>query len=275
MKKPGALASGYLVRRTSVFQYQPHDGDAVLGGHVVGAPSGVPAKILRIKESGRGKYRITRYLVEVDYAGRQWLAWIDPDNFSEAKQNPRKRRRMRKNPDDVTIQVVGSRVELHPGTDAWMRGDRYGEVIGTTRDKRRYKVRMDKSGKMLKVSPNNIYNIIGPAKNPKRRTRVQRRARVMRGSRGVIARLRFKPSRVKRGHLARTKENAYRRMMKTRRNPTARRASFVVSVRHGGEKDWRKNFHQIAAFNSKVQALDYARALARMNRRATIKVEKR
>lgn len=66
---------------------------------------------------------------------------------------------------------------------------------------------------------------------------------------------------------------AKRKAKKARVNPTTHRAKFIVSVRHGGEKDWRKNFHQIAAFMSKVQALDYARALARMNKRATIKVE--
>ena len=26
--------------------------------------------------------------------------------------------------------TVGDRVELHPGTDLWMRGARYGEVVG-------------------------------------------------------------------------------------------------------------------------------------------------
>lgn len=25
--------------------------------------------------------------------------------------------------------MVGKRVELHPGTDAWMMGDRYGEIV--------------------------------------------------------------------------------------------------------------------------------------------------
>lgn len=39
---------------------------------------------------------------------------------------------------------VGDRVELHPATDLWMRGAKYGTVVGTslTRDDR-VKVRLD------------------------------------------------------------------------------------------------------------------------------------
>lgn len=40
---------------------------------------------------------------------------------------------------------VGDRVELHPGTDLWMRGARYGTVVGlslTPAD--RVRVRLDK-----------------------------------------------------------------------------------------------------------------------------------
>lgn len=51
---------------------------------------------------------------------------------------------------------VGHRVELHPGTDAWMRGDRYGEVIGFARSKRGgevdlARVKMDTSGRTLRA----------------------------------------------------------------------------------------------------------------------------
>jgi hypothetical protein len=45
------------------------------------------------------------------------------------------------------------RVELHPATDRWMMGDRYGTVI---KDERKgetwvYTVKLDKSGKMIRV----------------------------------------------------------------------------------------------------------------------------
>lgn len=43
----------------------------------------------------------------------------------------------------------GRRVELIPSTDAWMRGDRYGEVVKVT--KTRVQVRMDRSGKTLSM----------------------------------------------------------------------------------------------------------------------------
>ena len=40
---------------------------------------------------------------------------------------------------------IGDRVEIHPGTDLWMRGARYGVVIGSSiTDNDRVKVRMDK-----------------------------------------------------------------------------------------------------------------------------------
>lgn len=50
---------------------------------------------------------------------------------------------------------VGSRVQLHPATDAWMQGDKYGEVVkvGT----KYVHVRMDRSGRVLKVTPRNIF----------------------------------------------------------------------------------------------------------------------
>lgn len=50
---------------------------------------------------------------------------------------------------------IGDRVELHPATDAWMSGDRYGEVkeIG-----RFYlHVRMDRSKLLRKLTPEKIH----------------------------------------------------------------------------------------------------------------------
>ena len=45
---------------------------------------------------------------------------------------------------------VGDRVELHPGTDLWMRGARYGLVVGTSLTPNdRVKVRLDKLPKRL------------------------------------------------------------------------------------------------------------------------------
>ena len=39
---------------------------------------------------------------------------------------------------------IGDRVELHPATDLWMRGARYGEVIGTrSTHKDRVHVKLD------------------------------------------------------------------------------------------------------------------------------------
>ena len=32
------------------------------------------------------------------------------------------------------VPQVGRRVKIHPATDAWMQGDRYGEVVKVGRD---------------------------------------------------------------------------------------------------------------------------------------------
>ena len=48
----------------------------------------------------------------------------------------------------------GTRVELHPATDAWMMGDRFGEVERQAGDVVR--VKMDRSGKTRRVHITNI-----------------------------------------------------------------------------------------------------------------------
>lgn len=49
----------------------------------------------------------------------------------------------------------GTRVELHPGLDAWMQGDRYGEITGARYSNLagayRYTVKLDKSGRLLRL----------------------------------------------------------------------------------------------------------------------------
>lgn len=66
----------------------------------------------------------------------------------------------------------GQRVELHPATDDWMRGDRFGTVIGYGR-KREYvdtftkersmvrpiRVKLDKSGRVRRFHPDNLIAI--------------------------------------------------------------------------------------------------------------------
>jgi len=49
---------------------------------------------------------------------------------------------------------VGNRVELHPATDRWMMGDRYGEVVGTSEG--HVKIKLDKSGKTLKFREEDV-----------------------------------------------------------------------------------------------------------------------
>ncbi len=50
--------------------------------------------------------------------------------------------------------LVGKRVELHPATDRWMMGDRYGTIA---RVGRTYAlVHLDKSGKRIKFHPDDL-----------------------------------------------------------------------------------------------------------------------
>jgi hypothetical protein len=66
---------------------------------------------------------------------------------------------------------IGKRVELHPATDRWMRGDRYGVIVAISkrsysyldptdpRNGRRFTVLMDKSGRRVRVSEGNIQDV--------------------------------------------------------------------------------------------------------------------
>ena len=65
---------------------------------------------------------------------------------------------------------IGMRVELHPATDAWMRGDRYGDIVAISRPRHyidpndprngeTFTVHMDKSGKRLRVTAYNLAQV--------------------------------------------------------------------------------------------------------------------
>lgn len=58
----------------------------------------------------------------------------------------------------------GNRVELHPGLDAWMQGDRYGTIARKLQqrpweDEPRYRVKMDKSERTLVVTESRLTRI--------------------------------------------------------------------------------------------------------------------
>lgn len=56
---------------------------------------------------------------------------------------------------------VGDRVQVHPATDAWMSGDRFGTV---TRVGVKYaSVKMDRSGQVLMFRGRDILETYGPA----------------------------------------------------------------------------------------------------------------
>ena len=64
---------------------------------------------------------------------------------------------------------TGDRVALHPATDEWMQGDRYGEIVGMGNKReyrnhetgehswaRPYRVRLDVSGRIRRFHPDNV-----------------------------------------------------------------------------------------------------------------------
>lgn len=48
------------------------------------------------------------------------------------------------------------RVQLHPATDAWMQGDRYGTIVRIVTDGKKIYVKMDRSKRILIVSPKDL-----------------------------------------------------------------------------------------------------------------------
>ena len=57
---------------------------------------------------------------------------------------------------DIPDYMIGKRVQIPAWSDRWMMGDRYGEIISgrnvldANNDKRQYRVKLDKSGKLVK-----------------------------------------------------------------------------------------------------------------------------
>ena len=52
---------------------------------------------------------------------------------------------------------VGKRVELHPATDLWMRGARFGVVIEA--ETTFYKVKLDKLPTPVRIHPDNLRQV--------------------------------------------------------------------------------------------------------------------
>jgi len=58
----------------------------------------------------------------------------------------------------ITAFRIGQRIELHPATDWWMRGAKYGNVIAIGR--KLIRVKLDKHPRPVKVAPRNIITIV-------------------------------------------------------------------------------------------------------------------
>lgn len=64
---------------------------------------------------------------------------------------------------------LGKRVQMHPASDAWWQGDRFGEVVGIGRAReyveremgvksmqRPLKIKLDKSGRVVRAHPDSV-----------------------------------------------------------------------------------------------------------------------
>lgn len=59
---------------------------------------------------------------------------------------------------DLQDLKIGHRVQLSPAADAWMQGDRYGEVVRVGRSI--VHVKMDRSGRVRWFHPETIAEIV-------------------------------------------------------------------------------------------------------------------
>lgn len=63
-----------------------------------------------------------------------------------------------------TTLKIGDRVKLHPATDAWMRGDRYGTVLRVsqrpTKEGFRWIFVDGDSGRTYRIHPDNVSEVI-------------------------------------------------------------------------------------------------------------------
>jgi len=69
---------------------------------------------------------------------------------SRTAQNP-------KPPSYQPTEFEGRRVELHPATDRWMQGDRFGTILGGVANRSGvYYVRLDRSGTTARLHIDNL-----------------------------------------------------------------------------------------------------------------------
>lgn len=70
------------------------------------------------------------------------------------------------------VYKKGQRIQLHPATDLWMQGERYGEIVqvslrmspkgkdGVRKERWHYKVRLDKSERAVWINQRNIQEAV-------------------------------------------------------------------------------------------------------------------
>ena len=73
---------------------------------------------------------------------------------------------------EITDFKKGDRIEMHPATDLWMMGARYGEIVQVGR--KNLKVKLDYLRRAIAVSPRNIGQIVARELSANRRRGLRR-----------------------------------------------------------------------------------------------------
>jgi hypothetical protein len=119
------------------------------------------------------KYKVTmKTWDQLGYVWKTGCKWQNEDDYyaDPRRMSPNRRRGLRRNPIqtmgvyggrdgfEITDFKRGDRIQMHPGTDLWMRGARYGWVLGV--GKKNLNVKLDYLKREIAVSPRNIGEIV-------------------------------------------------------------------------------------------------------------------
>jgi hypothetical protein len=169
---------GLRRNQTPLERLRYHVSGAIARGEkqgIVGHPKGKIVKVLghSVRAGSKRYYILMEQKRQFDDLAR-----------SENGPFPNRRRGLRRNPLDsmrvyagrdgfeITDFKKGDRIEMHPATDLWMRGARYGEIIQVGR--KNLKVKLDYLRRAIAVSPRNIGQIVARELSTNRRRGLRR-----------------------------------------------------------------------------------------------------
>lgn len=183
----------------------------VLSGEAVRVGTDIPVEIIHTTTPGRGKNRTVRHFIQTiktpgygEFSKRTFYGWVDSSDLSIAdvfNKNPVRPLRQQRDisADWIKTYQLGQRVQISPAYDAWMRGDRYGEVVKL--GSKALHIKLDKSGRILRVNrPSGIYETIGSNPAPRIGTRKRLRASQATGKKPTRRLIRRRSANTRKGY---------------------------------------------------------------------------